>query len=177
MSFIEYIHKSIPEYNNDDLLFWAKNSTIRSLSIKKIIKRVSEITAIRSHKKKLNILNEYMKDIISDLIQNSKHNFKISNIPEVNEDGTKITNENLYATFSQWGNIFMMHKSGNDIYIWFYYDSDAKVAHEKINNMMIVENIVTTNFQESNCIKRKFNWETHKKYDVFIFMGKEIILG
>lgn len=172
MAFLQYIQTSIPDYENNDIEFWSKNSTIKTISLKKITKRINEIKVIKSKDKKHKILTEFLSEVIADLIENSKYNLRIDNIPNLDT----IDEEILQNTFSPWGSVHMMKKYKDSLYIWYHYDSDARLAHSQLDQMMIDNNIITTIFQESKRLVMKYNWQTKKRYDVYNFMGQEIMV-
>jgi len=172
MAFINYIQTNIPEYQDIDVEFWSKNSTIKNISIKKIMKRINEIKVIISKKKKLSILTFFIEEVMVDLIENSKYNICINNIPNLDS----IDEDTLHNTFSPWGSIHMMKRYKSNLYIWYHYDSDAKLAQIQLDQMMIEKQIITVHFKESKLLTMKYNWTTKQRYDVYTFMGQEIKL-
>jgi len=174
MSFSKYIQTSITDYENSDLDFWSRNSTIKSIPLNKIKKRIGEIRSIRSTAKKHNILNDFIEEVMTDLIKNSRHNLRIDNIPDKTANGEAIDYDTLHSTFSEWGKIHILYKYKQSVYIWYYFDSDAEYAHEHLNEMMVVSNIITTEFKKSNLMTTKYDWSSKTKYNIYTFFGTEI---
>ena len=147
MSMSSYIQTFFPDYVNSDMDFWSKNSSVNVSYFKKIKKRFKEISVIRSISKKNLIFNEFVNEIIQELILNAKYNLRIDNIPDKDENNCIIDDDKIYSTFSDWGKIYIFRKYKSSIFVWFFNDSDAQVAHQNLNQMQIIDNIIITHYQ------------------------------
>ena len=118
----------------------------------------------------MDTLNYFIENIITDLVENSKYNICIDNIPDLDN----IDKDTLFNTFCPWGSIHMMKKYKTKLYIWYHYDSDARVVHKQLDQMMIEENIISTSFRESKSLIMKYNIQTKERSNVYHFMERNM---
>ena len=156
-----------PKYTNDEFNYWNNISTIKSISLNEIEKRLKQISNIRNKKNKTCVLDEYLDTLISELIDNSGCNIIIFNLPEIYEKEKIVTEEIIYNTFVLYGPIFAVHKYNDIVYIWFIYNNDAKTLRDTIDNMQCEENILQCQFMEANLIINNYDWSIKKTYQTF----------
>lgn len=169
------LHSLFPKYENTEFIYWINISYIKSLSCTEIETRLLQISKIRNKGKKIFILDEFIDSLTSELIDNSGCNCIIFNLPDVHNTSLTVTDETIYETFVPYGPIFAVHKYNDIAYIWFIHNSHAKFVSESIDNMECENNILQSQYTESNSIINKYDWITNCTYKTYNV--KNIILN
>ena len=167
ISLTETFIELFPKYINPEFNYWIHVSTLKTIELKDISKRLNQISKIRNKCNREKVLDEYLDTLISELIDNSGCNAIVFNIPEIHQEESIVTEQTIHDTFVWYGPIFAVHKYNDIAYIWFFYNTDAKSMCETIDNMQCEENILQCQFMEANLIMNNYCWATKITYKTF----------
>ena len=167
----DLLNQLFPTYENLEFFYWYEISDLKILSKQHIETRLLQISKIKHKKKKMYVLDEFIDTITSELIDNSGYNIIIYNIPETYRNGICVTEQTIYDSFMDYGDIFCLHKFNDIVYIWFIYNNDAMNLCNTINNMQCEENILKCQYTESNLIMNNYDWHNKTTYKTFNFKG------
>jgi len=177
MTIIETLIDLFHNYKNPEFNYWINISVIKKTSTKDIEKRLFLISNIRNKRNKINVLNEYLDTLISELIDNSGCNFIVLNLPDTYKNGINVTEQIVYDTFVEYGPIFAVHKYNDIAYLWFFYNNDAHNVCETVNSMQCEQNILQCQYTESYLIMNNYDWKTKTTYKTFNILNITIKLS
>lgn len=97
----------------------------------------------------INKYNELLDQIEREYLKNNNINFIMKNIPSHSKTMDsdlieKVGNIHIKETLEFFGEILLVQLIQGNAYIKFREIESAKVAHDKLNNMQINQNIITT---------------------------------
>ena len=129
-----------------------------------IQKRLNQIKNIRNPTNKLIVLDEYVNEIIADLVNNSGCNAIIENFP-------KATINTVFNTFIPYGPLFDLHKYKGTVYLWFFHNEDAIELKNSVDQMECEGNILSVNQKDASLIRTKYNWADGVNYHSYEYKG------